>query len=457
MKTFCAIAIGCLSLNLSACAGSLHRTNKVATDYNHVFAKSRNEVLLLNVLRAWAREPLQFSTMGPVTGSVRTASKLTIPFNNILLGGDEAINPTLELSGGVNPSVTIIPLSSKEFTQGILRPISPETLDYFLSQRWDRELVLPLVLGGVACSSGDVVVNKGGDPYLNWDFFDAARNARTFSVGRAKATDFAKLRMPAKEAMAFLKEGAGEGRSIHSITAYSGEAKRRADVGGAQGQPGQVGQEVIVEVKKAGEPQVTGVSLSSVCSDFAAPSEVAGAVDATPQGSALVAALEPVSKVAPALDGRARQTALLFRSVESVIYFLAEIHRVNIESELERCRIPRSQDDIDRAAKLRQAEAEARKLSLAQAAGRDKIVAQAASGGPLDLFRVRMACAWEAPALTSFVATEFQGRSFYILPAGTAEEGDRTLEVMSFLSDLIALQTSETLIQSASPIIAIAQ
>ncbi|MEA3052898.1 MAG: hypothetical protein QOG72_1801, partial [Sphingomonadales bacterium] len=64
-----------LVATLGGCALS-QATPKIALDYNRDFADSRNEMLLLNVLRAAAREPLQFSTMGTVQGTVGNGSSL---------------------------------------------------------------------------------------------------------------------------------------------------------------------------------------------------------------------------------------------------------------------------------------------------------------------------------------------------------------------------------------------
>src|SRR5436309_8974651 len=95
---------------LTGCAATT-TTNKVAVDYNRIFASSRDEVLVNNILRASAREPLQFSTMGTVTGGVRNSGSITIPFTN-LIGGKEGltISPSGTLNDGINPAVTIVPL-----------------------------------------------------------------------------------------------------------------------------------------------------------------------------------------------------------------------------------------------------------------------------------------------------------------------------------------------------------
>ena len=61
--------------SLEACAATTP-TSKVAVDYDRIFAKAQNEVLVTNILRASEREPLQFSTMGSVTGGVRNTGAM---------------------------------------------------------------------------------------------------------------------------------------------------------------------------------------------------------------------------------------------------------------------------------------------------------------------------------------------------------------------------------------------
>src|SRR3712207_3666208 len=99
-------------LPLSACGGHL-ATDRAAVDYNRSFANARNEVLLLNILRAWAKEPMQFSTISQVIGGVRTGAELTLPFSNIAEGGVAAeISPSVRFSTR-NPNVTVAPLETR--------------------------------------------------------------------------------------------------------------------------------------------------------------------------------------------------------------------------------------------------------------------------------------------------------------------------------------------------------
>jgi len=59
----CAIALGnCVPLQTP--------TTDSATDCNHVIADLRNEMILLNIVRAQFREPTQYSTLSQVNGNM---------------------------------------------------------------------------------------------------------------------------------------------------------------------------------------------------------------------------------------------------------------------------------------------------------------------------------------------------------------------------------------------------
>lgn len=95
-------------VTLAGCA-SVQPTNRAAVAYNRDFAKARDETILLNVLRASASQPLQFSTISNVSGGVHTGITLGVPFTNLLAGGKDAISPEIELTAR-NPTVQITPL-----------------------------------------------------------------------------------------------------------------------------------------------------------------------------------------------------------------------------------------------------------------------------------------------------------------------------------------------------------
>jgi hypothetical protein len=142
---------GVSSLALAACSHA-GNVGAMSTDYNRAIATARSEQILLNVVRASAREPLQFTVIGEITATVSRTVGIDTVATNLIAGGRNAISPTLSLGGGTTPIVRISPLSSQDFANGFLRPITPEVLHLFISQGWDGEFLLPLVVGSYTCN-----------------------------------------------------------------------------------------------------------------------------------------------------------------------------------------------------------------------------------------------------------------------------------------------------------------
>jgi hypothetical protein len=411
-----------LAVALGGCALS-QSTPKVAIDYNRDFAKSRNEMLLLNVLRAAAREPLQFSTMGTVSGSVGNGGELTLPFNNLIGGGPGIISPSLKITDAVNPTVTITPLANKEFATGILSPIRTETLQLFLHNGWDAEFLLPLVVGAVVCPDGRLLVNSG--EYLTPDgqrptrlhlaFKDFFRDfAPKFAISGQPAER--KLLLLDKEVLDVLKNGLGPnlvvkavepdgdtGKSVVTITdsipAVSGEAAPflRLCVAGSDARS------AVNEYRiSQGKLELPDIRLDE-------------------RQVAAISGSEPLTLDSNTAATGPNRPRLVFRSVGSVIQYLGESHRVRYRQGAAGYRLTYFNRDHE-----------------------EQI-----------LFKID----WGLEADPDVVATTFQGTTFRIprLDLRRGEDTDRTLKALSFLDQLIALQTSESVIRGTQPILTIAQ
>lgn len=364
-------AITAAALMLAAGCSATQSARDAGVSYNRAFADARNEVLLLNILRTAAREPMQFSTINQVTGAPRPGAQITIPFSNILLGGDESINPTVGLSAR-NPSVTIIPLSTREFMRGMAAPIDFALADHLIAQGWHPEIVLGLAVGGVVCSEDPEVVrlNTGTHRDRAEAFDRVLADTRNFSVAPGERRTVATLRLSANELAQLFDRGVGEGRRIGPVrepTAGSADEKYEVEI---------LGEEAS---------RVVGLDFAPVC----------GAVSARQREEGL--------RVLP-------------RSPQSMIFYLAGLHR----SDPEPCGIePRP----------------------------------ASARVP---FRIRVACPGQRPPASAVISTEFHGRRYFVDRAELAGEDD-TLRILSLLTELIALQTTEGAVGASRPILTIPQ
>lgn len=411
-----------LAAMLGGCALS-QPTPKIAIDYNRDFAKSRNEMLLLNVLRAAAREPLQFSTMGTVSGSVGNGGELTLPFNNLIGGGPGVISPSLKVTDAVNPSVTITPLASKEFATGILSPIRTETIQLFLHNGWDAEFLLPLVVGGVVCPDGRLLLNSG--EYLTWD---GRRPTDLHLAFRVFFRDFApkfaisgqpaerKLVLVDKEVLDVLKNGLGPNLTVKAVVPHSEAGKSVVTV--IDSVPAVSG-----EAKPLVQLCVAGLAARSAANAYRKSQGLLELPDVrlNERQVASISGSEPLTLDSTANVAGPNRPRLIFRSVGSVIQYLGESHRV----------------------RYRQGAAGYR-LTYFNRTHDEQI-----------LFKID----WGLDSGPDVVATTFQGTTFRIprLDLRQGEGPDRTLKALSFLDQLIALQTSESVIRGTQPILTIAQ
>jgi hypothetical protein len=124
-----------------------------ATEYNEQTSDSRNSAILLNIMRAAYREPLQFTDISTVTGTASATGGLnaTLPLR---VGGPHftttqvlSLNPSATLSGG--PQFSVANLNTQAFFLGLQAPIKTETVRYYLDHGIDRKVLLPLVISKI--------------------------------------------------------------------------------------------------------------------------------------------------------------------------------------------------------------------------------------------------------------------------------------------------------------------
>src|SRR4051794_33939221 len=145
---------------LSACSHGGVITH-VSADYNKAMTDVRNEQLLLNIMRASAREPLQFSAMGEIAATIHRDATIGTTLDKLIAGGKNSVANTINFGVNNEPVIKLTPLSNKEFIAGILRPTTPETLKEFTDFGWDPEFMLPLLVAGYQCPGTAYQANSG--------------------------------------------------------------------------------------------------------------------------------------------------------------------------------------------------------------------------------------------------------------------------------------------------------
>lgn len=391
-------AVFAFGLTVSACAATTP-TSKVAVDYNRIFAKARNEVLITNILRASAREPLQFSAMGSVTGGVRNTGSLSLSVPS-LIGGATILSPELTVNEGINPTVSIVPLSNKEFTEGIMKPVTLDEINYFINQGWDQELILELVVGGIVCPDGKVVFSRGEQGA------DYEKFAQMFASAERlpPPSDPKTVRMSANDALALVKAGVGGGRTVEKFEPVM--------------EKGHATQFVDVTIDADPAQELTGLRTGSVCA-----AHLGGGRNGSAAGPTLVAIAAAKGK---------DQGKVILRSVEAIVYFLGETQWFRWRDH----GCGSASDDWPYYV-------------------RKRMVNGVERSEHRTLMRIDRACQGQLAPTNAFVQTHFNDETYYLLRQANAGESDRSLSTLSLLDELIALQTSESSIAAGAPIIAI--
>jgi hypothetical protein len=128
---------------------------------------SRNQSILLNIVRASRDEPLYFTSLPGVTGSSTTSVSTGLPTINVGVGQSfEGQNFSLSnsLYNDATSRFDVSLLESKGFYDGLLRPISLPIANLIMHQGFSRALVFSVLVDHIRVSSGQTVEEIRNDP-----------------------------------------------------------------------------------------------------------------------------------------------------------------------------------------------------------------------------------------------------------------------------------------------------
>jgi hypothetical protein len=145
-----------------------------AVAYNVEAEQAQEQALLLNVVRAYLRRPMQFTTVSSITGAASASGGLgytapvNIPYRPITNGSSIAAFPALNtwsmsagMSGG--PTFTVPVLDTQEFYDGIMKPIQGGLLDLYTQSEYPRDLLFNLFVQKVVMTRADCVPESSPD------------------------------------------------------------------------------------------------------------------------------------------------------------------------------------------------------------------------------------------------------------------------------------------------------
>jgi hypothetical protein len=135
---------------LSAC-GAADQLSGHSVEYNEQAATVKNQTLLINILRAAYRQPLQFTDLSTISGqvSVSSTAAFSVPFGGPREGASriDTFSPSITVSN--SPTYTVSVLNTKEFYQGILTPIPMKSLSYYINIGFPKYPLLTLVISEI--------------------------------------------------------------------------------------------------------------------------------------------------------------------------------------------------------------------------------------------------------------------------------------------------------------------
>ena len=171
-----------LILSLAGCSLTSLVSNE-SVDYNKTVEDVTTTVLVTNILRARDSAPLFFSDISQLRGSFTASASASVSFpfgaiNRPLTAGGARDSASLgPLTFSSNPSFDMAPLTTKQFTQGLLNSISDALLAYYLDRlRGNSYIALDLFISSIDTvgSDGETShVSNGGVANARDDFFDA--------------------------------------------------------------------------------------------------------------------------------------------------------------------------------------------------------------------------------------------------------------------------------------------
>lgn len=150
------LACAVLSLSLSACA-TMVDFSSWTVGYNNSVDKTRNQLMLLNIVRASENMPLLFTGIQVVRGNGQNSVGGSLGITQSTTGNSlngapagtsltNALAPSVSLQVANGFNFDVVVLDSAEFLQGLLTPVSVLTFNHYTRQGIPEELLLHLLV-----------------------------------------------------------------------------------------------------------------------------------------------------------------------------------------------------------------------------------------------------------------------------------------------------------------------
>jgi len=148
-----------IAAGLTSCA-IVDQYSGHAVAYNIEAEQAQEQQLVLNIVRASLRRPMQFTSVTTITGSqsVSATAGLTAPFG--YHGNLMNDTGTLGASASGGPIFTVPVLDTQDFYRGMLQGIPPQLIDLLLHAGYSPELIFNLLIEKIEMSKVDPTGKK---------------------------------------------------------------------------------------------------------------------------------------------------------------------------------------------------------------------------------------------------------------------------------------------------------
>jgi hypothetical protein len=193
-------AVLSMCLILAGC-GMPGRIQRIGVDHNTAAAGIADELTLLNILRAREDLPLHYTQINALRGiltvkgsasindairqaattdtnqtAVTTSANPTSTVATVaqqIVEGVDVITPSIGAEVTMNPSIDVIVLDSQKFYQGITGAIPYTTVQNYISQGYDQQLLMSLFIERIDFLDAEEGPAKG-KRLFSWDNHDAS-------------------------------------------------------------------------------------------------------------------------------------------------------------------------------------------------------------------------------------------------------------------------------------------
>lgn len=136
---------------------------EMVMDSNRIVARTSNEQTLLNILRAKDRMPMHYTSFTALNGNISISGTADFSPNSVVRteDADEALTsreitrkvpafaPNIGVTMKESPSFEMALYDTKEFTNGILAPVDPQTIELYLERGWPENYLTAVMINSV--------------------------------------------------------------------------------------------------------------------------------------------------------------------------------------------------------------------------------------------------------------------------------------------------------------------